>query len=213
MADWRQIEDDREKYAAYLCSREWAVLKEAVHKRSNGRCERCMGFSIDAVHHLSYERKYHEKLEDLQGNCKYCHSFTHGKSAFDPTAFGDIIVYLRLCKDNGRSPIPIDSWEIPFSSEITLAIVAIKQLHALMDASLLRESTFGGSCSEWIEEAMILIDSKLPFLFYPRGLKGGFPWSVREEDGEWWASALKAMGLCEPDNWCEPSHEFDGVPL
>lgn len=39
--DWRDIENDREKYAAYLCSREWNVLKEAVKERSGGKCERC----------------------------------------------------------------------------------------------------------------------------------------------------------------------------
>jgi hypothetical protein len=35
-ADWREIKDEREKYQYYLCSREWAVLKEAVHKRAEG---------------------------------------------------------------------------------------------------------------------------------------------------------------------------------
>jgi hypothetical protein len=35
-ADWREIKDEREKYQYYLCSREWGVLKEAVHKRAEG---------------------------------------------------------------------------------------------------------------------------------------------------------------------------------
>ena len=34
--DWREIKDEREKYQYYLCSREWGVLKEAVHKRAEG---------------------------------------------------------------------------------------------------------------------------------------------------------------------------------
>jgi hypothetical protein len=36
------------------------------------------------VHHLTYERKYHERLEDLQGLCEGCHEFTHGKRNRDP---------------------------------------------------------------------------------------------------------------------------------
>lgn len=81
---WRDIADDREKYAAYLCSREWGLLKEAVHERSSGRCERCLTRGIDAVHHLTYARKYAERLDDLQGLCSGCHEFTHGKTSEDP---------------------------------------------------------------------------------------------------------------------------------
>lgn len=84
MSDWRYITDDREKYAAYLCSREWSVLKAAVHQRAGWRCERCGLNQIDAVHHLTYARKYHEELEDLQAICNPCHEFVHGKSDFDP---------------------------------------------------------------------------------------------------------------------------------
>jgi len=84
MVDWLMIADDREKYAAYLCSREWGVLKKAVHERAGGVCERCCIHRIDHVHHLTYQRKYSERLEDLQGLCKPCHEFTHGLSAIDP---------------------------------------------------------------------------------------------------------------------------------
>lgn len=84
MSDWRSIKDDREKYAAYLCSREWSVLKAAVHERARGRCERCEINQIDAVHHLTYARKYREDLDDLQAICNQCHEFVHGKSDFDP---------------------------------------------------------------------------------------------------------------------------------
>ena len=97
LADWRVIDDDREKYAAYLCSRDWAVLKEAVHKRAGERCERCRVFSISAVHHLTYERKYQEELMDLAGWCKSCHDFTHGKSDFDPAADDQETKYLKAC--------------------------------------------------------------------------------------------------------------------
>ena len=84
MIDWRSIKDDREKYAAYLCSREWSVLKFQVHERARGRCERCWINAIDAVHHLTYARKYRENLDDLQAICNPCHEFVHGVSDFDP---------------------------------------------------------------------------------------------------------------------------------
>lgn len=82
--DWRTITDKKEKYAAYLCSREWGVLREAVHARAMGKCERCVINDIDAVHHLTYKRQYKERLEDLQGLCERCHAFTHGRSNTDP---------------------------------------------------------------------------------------------------------------------------------
>jgi 5-methylcytosine-specific restriction endonuclease McrA len=66
LTDWRTIADDKEKYQAYLCSREWAEKREAVRKRAGGKCERCSTLPMDAVHHLTYVRKYNEDLEDLQ---------------------------------------------------------------------------------------------------------------------------------------------------
>lgn len=83
--DWKEIQDDtKEKYALYLCSREWAEKRRAVHERAGGVCERCRKNSIDAVHHLTYARKYAELPEDLQGICSGCHLFTHGRSDIDP---------------------------------------------------------------------------------------------------------------------------------
>jgi hypothetical protein len=84
--DWRTIQDDKEKYQAYLCSPEWGRLRAAVHERAEGVCERCKILPIDAVHHLTYARKYDEPLEDLQEICEPCHQFTHGKATFDPAS-------------------------------------------------------------------------------------------------------------------------------
>lgn len=81
---WQDIADDREKYAAYLCSREWSALKEQVRSRSSGICERCTVNYMDHVHHLTYKRKYAEQLDDLQACCKQCHEFIHAKSERDP---------------------------------------------------------------------------------------------------------------------------------
>lgn len=86
---WQDIADDREKYAAYLCSREWAEKREAVRARSRGTCERCKRNPMDACHHLTYARKYDEQLDDLQAICNPCHEFTHGKRDVDPVGLDD----------------------------------------------------------------------------------------------------------------------------
>lgn len=88
--------EGKEKYAAYLCSREWSVLKETVKHRSRGVCERCTVNPMDHVHHLTYERKYGERLEDLQACCKQCHEFIHAKSELDPAL--DRPAVLPWCK-------------------------------------------------------------------------------------------------------------------
>lgn len=85
--DWKEIEgDSKEKYGLYLCSREWGALREAVHERASGICERCKKHPIYAVHHLTYIRKYNEEPEDLQGLCDDCHKYTHKRGDFDPAA-------------------------------------------------------------------------------------------------------------------------------
>lgn len=73
-----------EEYQRYLCSREWSVIKEAAKARGGGYCERCRILESRHVHHLTYIRKYHEKLEDVQAVCEHCHAFIHAKSEFDP---------------------------------------------------------------------------------------------------------------------------------
>jgi hypothetical protein len=72
------------KYQAYLCSREWSEKKAAVLARSGGVCERCHQHPVDHTHHLTYQNKYKERLEELAGWCKGCHDFTHGKADIDP---------------------------------------------------------------------------------------------------------------------------------
>lgn len=85
MEDWRTIGNDKSKYQAYLCSREWSILKREVKRRSGGMCERCRQNPHECTHHLTYERKYAERLEDLQALCNKCHDFIHGKSDIDPS--------------------------------------------------------------------------------------------------------------------------------
>ena len=82
--EWRRMTNDREKYQSYLCSREWALLRNAVRERCGGKCERCGVNDMECVHHLTYANKYMERTEDLAGWCNACHEFTHGKSDHDP---------------------------------------------------------------------------------------------------------------------------------
>jgi len=105
MSSWQNITDEREKYAAYLCSREWAEKREAVRERAGNRCERCELLPMDACHHLTYERKYNENLEDLQSTCTPCHEFTHGKSSHDPVAVKSWLDYAIACKDDGKTTV------------------------------------------------------------------------------------------------------------
>lgn len=116
---WKTISSDKEKYQAYLCSREWCERRESVKRRSGGKCERCRVNAMDHVHHLTYARKYAEPLEDLQALCKECHEFTHGKSNYDPRVNAPVFiergkpiraVYLagKITGDNWRDEIVPD---------------------------------------------------------------------------------------------------------
>lgn len=135
MDRWQDIKDEKEKYAAYLASREWSLKKEAVHERSHGRCERCLANHIDAVHHLTYIRKYNERLEDLQGICNACHEFNHGKSEIDPTKCVWKIPIEKIGKINGikcpvcgsTNMIPVGCTQIEESEFFTFAF-SIKTL-------------------------------------------------------------------------------------
>ncbi len=84
---------NRSEYQAYLASREWALLREAVRRRADDRCERCRRAKMDAVHHRTYERIGHEDLDDLVAICDPCHEFESGKRAVDPMGAG-VGVYL-----------------------------------------------------------------------------------------------------------------------
>lgn len=92
MKHWKQETNPKEKYQMYLASREWGLLKRQVHERSGGICERCHGCNGQAVHHITYERKYNERLDDLIHLCKGCHDFQHGHSDADPR-FAGVEVY------------------------------------------------------------------------------------------------------------------------
>jgi hypothetical protein len=78
--EWQSMPDGKEKYHAYLCSREWSLKRRAVKDRAEGWCERCGVNDVDCVHHLTYSRVYRESLDDLVGLCDQCHRYIHGHS-------------------------------------------------------------------------------------------------------------------------------------
>lgn len=66
-----------QKYKEHLASRYWKDLSKLAFERAHDKCERC-GFdkyTVNlAVHHLTYERFGHERLEDVEVVCaKKCH--------------------------------------------------------------------------------------------------------------------------------------------
>lgn len=75
----QQRSDMLERYTEYLSSPEWDALRQQVIER-DGSCRLCDG-PIQCVHHLTYERVFHETLEDLAGLCQGCHELIHAVAA------------------------------------------------------------------------------------------------------------------------------------
>jgi hypothetical protein len=64
-------------YGRYLRSEAWAGRRAQVLERARGRCERCGEGAPVEVHHLTYARLGHERLEDLAALCADCHRGAH----------------------------------------------------------------------------------------------------------------------------------------
>ena len=71
-------------YGTYLASREWALKKVAVRARSGGTCENCRRNLATQTHHLTYDRLYNERLDDLMDVCRPCHEYFSGRTHVDP---------------------------------------------------------------------------------------------------------------------------------
>lgn len=70
-------------YGRYRASREWALKRQAVLRRSGGLCERCLARATQ-IHHTTYERIGEERLTDLMAVCAPCHAFVSARSDHDP---------------------------------------------------------------------------------------------------------------------------------
>ncbi len=76
---------NRELYADYLRSAEWASRRERVMQRARGLCEGCRLLPAIDVHHLTYEHVTEEFLFELVALCGGCHARIHGAPS-RPTA-------------------------------------------------------------------------------------------------------------------------------
>lgn len=65
-------------YKEYLRSDGWAEIKRELYQERGKQCQRCGEKKTLQVHHLTYERVYHEQLEDLLILCAVCHTKEHG---------------------------------------------------------------------------------------------------------------------------------------
>lgn len=105
-------------YAEYLESPHWQKVRQQKLVSVNHRCERCGAYArrtprgvlggLD-VHHLTYERRGQEHLDDLEVLCFHCHAVEHGQPADDRT------LARRREHDAGLEPdeldLEIESWD------------------------------------------------------------------------------------------------------
>jgi 5-methylcytosine-specific restriction endonuclease McrA len=65
-------------YAERRKTKEWAILKQQIHRRDEYRCRLCGRDDIELhVHHCTYDNYAQEKLEDLITLCSACHHKAH----------------------------------------------------------------------------------------------------------------------------------------
>lgn len=70
------------EYREYLESPEWKRLRELAIERADGRCQLCnVTPPTFHVHHRTYERLGHERVEDLTALCPRCHRRYHRPGA------------------------------------------------------------------------------------------------------------------------------------
>lgn len=68
------------KYVSYLMSEKWFEFKKMLFAMRGRRCEICQTTKGQIHgHHLTYERLYNEKPEDVQLLCQSCHRDIHKK--------------------------------------------------------------------------------------------------------------------------------------
>lgn len=198
--DWRNIADEKEKYQAYLCSPEWGRLRAAVHERAGGVCERCKIWPIDAVHHVTYARKFREELEDLAGECKWCHEFTHGKGKWDPAACDkNISRYIQILLIPTKCP-PVPASLHPSIGkqphrEISLVMQAIELLLLLSRKAKITSSFAGLSAEKVICDAIGALNVSLPFDYANAIDYGWQQWNVDD-----YLAAIEAAGLTLPSD-------------
>lgn len=64
-------------YEDYLVSDEWKALRDKAIELAGNKCRLCNSDYNLHVHHRTYERIYHEDIEDLTVLCGDCHNYYH----------------------------------------------------------------------------------------------------------------------------------------
>lgn len=67
----------KQKYKVYLKSAHWKQLRLKILLRDNYKCRLCGNSSKLEVHHLTYNNKGKENLDDLITVCSKCHRDIH----------------------------------------------------------------------------------------------------------------------------------------
>lgn len=79
-------------YAAYLQSAHWSRIREIVFRRDSYKCQRCgkahnwvtsTSFNALHCHHITYDRRGEELLDDLVTLCASCHKAVHTDGLFE----------------------------------------------------------------------------------------------------------------------------------
>lgn len=71
-------QEEKENYEAYLKSFHWHFMIRLKRESVGNKCEKCESSHNLQVHHLTYDRIGHERLDDLQVLCEYHHKEIHG---------------------------------------------------------------------------------------------------------------------------------------
>lgn len=64
-------------YADYIQSDWWRHRRWLAIRAARGQCQRCGSRQKIEVHHVSYERTFAERAEDLEVLCQPCHGAEH----------------------------------------------------------------------------------------------------------------------------------------
>jgi len=64
-------------YKKYLNSEYWSLVRKSMHEITGNKCEICGGSESLNIHHLSYENRGKETLDDLVCLCQRCHEVMH----------------------------------------------------------------------------------------------------------------------------------------
>lgn len=58
----------------YYKTAHWIAIRNQKRREGHYRCERCGSKERLEVHHITYARLYHERMNDLQLLCRFCHT-------------------------------------------------------------------------------------------------------------------------------------------